>query len=228
MGLTSDALVTHGDILPTLVRAAGGEVPTWSDGQNLLPVVRGEQAAVRTHLDGYWLENAYWIKGYDQPDYLSITDGQWKYIWYPEGGREQLFDLVNDPEERWNLACKAGEPVDDSGDDSGPRGEDNRQPFSSPISSTDLDGTLNGGEASVIRPETCQVAERESRDKLRELRTELIARQAARGLPSVKNGQLVAIPEIPLDLRLIRARCHYGLHGELFSGRGQPNGDILH
>lgn len=38
------------------------------------------------------------------PLYLGLTDGRWKYIWYPEGPSEQLFDLQADPEERHDLA----------------------------------------------------------------------------------------------------------------------------
>ena len=39
-----------------------------------------------------------------EPSYFGITDGIWKYIWYPEGGHEQLFNLADDPKELVNLA----------------------------------------------------------------------------------------------------------------------------
>jgi len=45
-----------------------------------------------------------WITPPIDCDYLAITDGAWKYIWYPEGGVEQLFNLKNDPHELVNLA----------------------------------------------------------------------------------------------------------------------------
>ncbi|HPP12956.1 MAG TPA: hypothetical protein PKW42_09520, partial [bacterium] len=32
------------------------------------------------------------------------TDGRWKYIYYPEGGVEQFFDLETDPKELRNLS----------------------------------------------------------------------------------------------------------------------------
>jgi len=44
---------------------------------------------------------------YTPCDFLGITDGRWKYIWYPEGGTEQLFDLENDPQELHDLAALA-------------------------------------------------------------------------------------------------------------------------
>ncbi len=95
-GTTSPALVTLADILPTLVRAAGGEPPDDVDGQDLIALARGETPP-RQFLE------AMVIRG-DQPAYCAITDGRWKYIWYPEGGCEQLFDLENDPQELRDLA----------------------------------------------------------------------------------------------------------------------------
>ena len=36
---------------------------------------------------------------------LAITDGRWKYLWFPEGAAEQLFDLAADPSELSNRAA---------------------------------------------------------------------------------------------------------------------------
>lgn len=47
----------------------------------------------------------------EAPGYCGITDGQWKYIWYPVGGKEQLFDLASDPHELVNLAGQAKHAV---------------------------------------------------------------------------------------------------------------------
>jgi arylsulfatase A-like enzyme len=91
-GLVSDALVTHTDVLPTLVGAAGGTAPAECTGLDLLR----EDLPARTHLCGVATE-----AGDEAPLYLAITDGRWKYIWYPEGAAEQLFDLATDP---WELA----------------------------------------------------------------------------------------------------------------------------
>ncbi len=97
-GTTSDALVTLADILPTVVRAAGGEPPEAADGQDLVAVARGEHPAPRDALFG--------ACGSGDPikHYYAITDGRWKYIHYTEGPCEQLFDLQNDPRELTNLA----------------------------------------------------------------------------------------------------------------------------
>lgn len=81
-GACSDALVSWVDLLPTLVEAAGGEVPTNLDGRSFLPVLLGEREEHRDQIftthsgDGNF--NVYPIR--------SLRDKQWKYIrnLYPE------------------------------------------------------------------------------------------------------------------------------------------------
>ena len=45
--------------------------------------------------------------GPNRPGNIAITDGRWKYLWFPVGGCEQLFDLETDPQELRNLAGAA-------------------------------------------------------------------------------------------------------------------------
>jgi choline-sulfatase len=94
-GSTVSALATHADILPTLLGAAGGAVPPDTDGVDLLALADGD-------IDGRPYLHAV-SAGADAdnetPWYFAVTDGEWKYIWYPEGPAEQLFDLTNDPQE---------------------------------------------------------------------------------------------------------------------------------
>src|SRR5690606_11884497 len=82
-GTVNRDLVALNDILPTFVRAAGGEVPEQCDGQDLLGTARGELAP-RTALESTAGKVA-------DPWHLSITDGRWKYMYYPQGAAEQLF-----------------------------------------------------------------------------------------------------------------------------------------
>jgi hypothetical protein len=42
---------------------------------------------------------------YDQDHWNALTDGKFKYIYYALDGREELFDLTNDPCELRNLAA---------------------------------------------------------------------------------------------------------------------------
>ncbi|NMB00322.1 MAG: sulfatase-like hydrolase/transferase [Firmicutes bacterium] len=96
-GTTISTPVTHADLLPTIVKAAGGEIPQSVDGLDLVGLARGVEKP-RVYLEA----------GNDHPDqeYYGITDGRWKYIWYPEGASEQFFDLKNDPQELVNLSAK--------------------------------------------------------------------------------------------------------------------------
>ncbi len=97
-----DQLVELRDVLPTMLDAAGIEKPETVDGSSMLDLIRGE-GEWRTVLDlehsyTYWEGNA-WV---------ALTDGRFKYIWFTLLGREQLFDLKNDPEEAADLADDPG------------------------------------------------------------------------------------------------------------------------
>lgn len=110
-GCVVDCLVTHADLLPTFVGVAGGDVPGRVDGRDLVSAARGEGPAPRPYLAavsaGADVDN-------EQPWYFGITDGDWKYIWYPEGGREQLFHLAVDPREIVDLATDEGSETERS------------------------------------------------------------------------------------------------------------------
>lgn len=106
-GKTNTALITHADILPTLLRAAGAAVPADKDGVDLIGLTRGE-VKPREYLEAMMGNVTEWITPPTDCDYLAITDGGWKYIWYPEGGVEQIFNLKDDPHELTNLADQVG------------------------------------------------------------------------------------------------------------------------
>ncbi|MEZ5275865.1 MAG: sulfatase-like hydrolase/transferase [Opitutaceae bacterium] len=87
------------DIGPTLLDLAGAPQASDLDGQSLLPILRGGTVSVRAHLH---IEHC---RCYDADQaFHCLTDGRWKYIWRPETGTEQLFDLQNDPRELSDLA----------------------------------------------------------------------------------------------------------------------------
>jgi arylsulfatase A-like enzyme len=88
-------LVTLADIYPTLVSAAGGIPDSSVYGQNLLDLIN-EKADSRKAVVA--------LQGPPgDAQHLSITDGRWKYMYYPEGPSEQLFDLNSDPGELQDL-----------------------------------------------------------------------------------------------------------------------------
>ena len=88
------------DLMPTLLSMAGGAVPAGLDGQNLLPVLRGEKPP---HQYLYWSFN----------DQRAVRHGDWKLILNPPnfpgedvGAQPWLSNLEADPGERSNLAVK--------------------------------------------------------------------------------------------------------------------------
>ena len=87
------------DIMPTLLEAAGAELPAPIDGESLLPVLRGERGPLRS-----WLHAEHARCYSAEQAYHSLTDGRAKYIWRPHAGAEQLFDLREDPQELTDLA----------------------------------------------------------------------------------------------------------------------------
>jgi len=90
------------DIMPTILDAAGLDIPDTCTGHSLLPVLRGEADGVRDLLHGEH-SGCY---HYDHGNHF-LTDGRHKYIWYTQTDREHLFDLRNDPHELHDLALEA-------------------------------------------------------------------------------------------------------------------------
>jgi arylsulfatase A-like enzyme len=79
--------------MPTLLDLAAVDIPPTVEGRSLVPLLRGESSRGREYLH---LECA--------PNFHALTDGREKYVWLPASGREQLFDLKNDPQELHDLA----------------------------------------------------------------------------------------------------------------------------
>jgi arylsulfatase A-like enzyme len=94
-GKTSDQVMISMDFLPTLLAAAGGAPdPAFPpDGENLLPVLTGEVPARPRRL--FWRHKT--------GNQAALRDGDWKYLRL--GGKEHLFNLVEDARERADRAA---------------------------------------------------------------------------------------------------------------------------
>jgi N-sulfoglucosamine sulfohydrolase len=125
-GRVCDAMVSHLDILPTLLELIGAPLPDDLEGKSLLPLLEGKQQQIHEELFGEVTYHAAY-----EPK-RSVRTERWKYIrhfgdrrtpvlpncddspsktlWLNNGWKSQdvaeeyLFDLIFDPQERNNLA----------------------------------------------------------------------------------------------------------------------------
>lgn len=125
-GRIIDAMVSHIDIFPTLCDLLGISQPDWLQGTSLMPLVRDETRAVRDEIHAEInyhaayephraVRTSRWkyIRRYDErtgPILSNVEDSPSKDVWLANGWRErapqreQLYDLVFDPNEADNLA----------------------------------------------------------------------------------------------------------------------------
>ena len=100
-GVASDRLVTHMDIVPTLLEAAGADAPSPVDGRSLLPLV--ESAVRRT--DASWPDDLLCQHhGHGHPCFQRLVcHGLWKYVAHLDD-LDELYHLERDPFELRNCA----------------------------------------------------------------------------------------------------------------------------
>lgn len=100
-GSTCDVPVIGTDFYPTLLDMAGlPQRPTQHvDGVSLVPLLKGGTIAERPL---YWHYPHYGNQG-GEPSAI-IRDGDWKLIHYYEDGRDELYNLSQDPGEQSDLA----------------------------------------------------------------------------------------------------------------------------
>jgi len=93
-GIVNSNLLSHYDILPTLLDFLGFDVPVLEKlpGQSFAPLLRGESMSGRDHI--YVFDEYGPVR--------MIRSEEWKYIHCYADGSHKLFDLVNDPHERVN------------------------------------------------------------------------------------------------------------------------------
>lgn len=124
-GRVLDAMVSHVDLFPTICEVANLPQPDWLEGHSLLPLARGEKTAVRDELFGEVTFHAAfepkrairtprwkYIRRFDDkstPTLPNCDDSLSKTLLLENGwretrvAREELFDLVFDPNENCNL-----------------------------------------------------------------------------------------------------------------------------
>ncbi|HOD82411.1 MAG: Arylsulfatase [Planctomycetes bacterium ADurb.Bin126] len=106
-GSTCDELVMIEDYFPTILelagvrdaRQVGGEI----DGVSFVPLLRGGKGPADRALVWHY-PNVWGPQGPGIGPYSAIRQGDWKYIYYHDGPREELFNLADDISETRNLA----------------------------------------------------------------------------------------------------------------------------
>lgn len=91
-GTTDNRLIGLRDIMPTALDIAGIPIPATCEGLSAL----GDNRR-----DLFYSE----FPGQDPNGFRMVTDGRYKFCYYPPGGQRYLFDLAEDPEECIDLAA---------------------------------------------------------------------------------------------------------------------------
>lgn len=107
-----ETIMSGVDLMPTLAALAGirCEAPA-IDGEDLSNALRGEPAARRRPLHWEWFFEVVGNPAYFAPP-LAVRDGPWKFYCDYEGGNVQVFDVVNDPSEVFQLSAQHPDVVE--------------------------------------------------------------------------------------------------------------------
>jgi len=95
---SADEVVELRDVMPTLLKAAGLSIPGTVDGRSVLPLLTAPASDWRKYIHG---EHCTCYS--EEQEMQFVTDGTRKFIWLPRTGREQFFNLNDDPGEICNL-----------------------------------------------------------------------------------------------------------------------------
>ncbi len=107
-GLVSDALVETIDLAPTLLEAAGLDVPENMQGRSLVPILSGQADPARhkAHVISEYYDA---MGGHADHSHASMVfDGRWKSVVYHGHPVGELFDTAADPQEFDNLWAAPG------------------------------------------------------------------------------------------------------------------------
>lgn len=102
-GTVVEGQVANIDIAPTILEAAGVQVPSAMDGRSMLGLTTGAMDAAEWRQD--LLYEYYWEQSFPQtPTVYALRTNRFKFIqYYGIWDSDELYDLENDPDEKHNL-----------------------------------------------------------------------------------------------------------------------------
>lgn len=100
-GTVVEEMVANIDVGPTVLTAAGLQIPPHMDGSSFIDLARGKASSWRDS----FLYVYYWEKNFPQsPTVFALRGDRYKYItYYGLWDTDELYDLKTDPEESMNL-----------------------------------------------------------------------------------------------------------------------------
>jgi arylsulfatase A-like enzyme len=113
-GKISDFVWSGVDWMPTLASLTGTSLPEnyKSDGEDVSGIFNGKYIARMKPLFWEWKYEVFGNSDYLPPQ-LAVRKKNWKFLCYPDGSGQELYDLSSDPEERNNLRDIKPEIVSD-------------------------------------------------------------------------------------------------------------------
>ncbi len=110
----SDALISHPDVMPTILEMAGVEIPEVVQGKSFLSVAKGEKEGHREFVVSTMPlynpgEGTRVVDNFDRrvEEFLpaTITTDKWSFLYTREGAPVELYDLASDSKQENNVAA---------------------------------------------------------------------------------------------------------------------------
>ena len=102
-GKTNDDFTLNVDLAPTILSAVGMELPKTMQGRDVSPLYLADEKP--DWRDEFFYEHPMLLRTDFIPASEALVRKDWKYFYWPEFDREQLFNLKDDPKEENDLAA---------------------------------------------------------------------------------------------------------------------------
>lgn len=101
-GLSIEALVQTQDILPSVLDFLSIKNETAVlNGRSVVPIIENKKEKIRDYI----------VTGYNESEHRCVRNKEWSFILRPDVEKSELYNLINDPEEKDNVVHKYPEIV---------------------------------------------------------------------------------------------------------------------